>query len=285
MSVLAHRDEMPQESDAALVPGEQDPDGDLSDDAGRKILERTCIVTRTKGSPDAMIRFVVGPEGAVVPDIRRRLPGRGVWVSASEAVVAQAVRKQAFARGFKAKVAVDAALPAQVAVLLTRDALQSLAMANKAGAVTTGFAKVEAALAAGRVLAVLHASEASEDGIRKLDAAHRRQERRQGERHQGERHHGASHHDERHQDERHPGGRAEPSHGDTAPLASINFFTSEELDLALGRTNVIHAALAVGKEGHAFLTRCRRAVDYRAGASRVVKADAKAASAEGGAPG
>ncbi len=240
-----------------------DPEADLRDNDGRKGIERTCIVRRTKGSPDGMIRFVVGPEGAVVPDVRRRLPGRGVWVTASQAIVAEAVRKQAFARGFRAKVVVDAALAVQVGLLLARDALQSLAMANKAGAVTTGFAKVEAAIAAGRVMAVLHASEASADGVRKLDAVRRRLERQAG-----------------------PAPDAEGCGTDEARLPpSIKLFASDELDLALGRTNVIHAALAEGPAGQAFLTRCQRAIDYRAEASQVTKADAKAASAESGTPG
>ncbi len=219
--------------------------------------ERTCVVTRCKASPDTMVRFVVGPDAAVVPDIRQRLPGRGVWVSACEATVAAAVRKGAFARGFRAKVAVDPALATLVGDLLVRDALQSLAMANKAGAVTTGFAKVEAAISAGRVAAVLHASDASEDGVRKLDAAQRRE---------GQRHAGA--------------GRGDM----LAPV--IKLFASQQLDLALGRTNVIHASLAVGPAGHAFLKRCKRAMTYRPAPSlnsRVdaldSRADAKAASA------
>jgi predicted RNA-binding protein YlxR (DUF448 family) len=205
--------------------------------------ERTCIVTRTKASPDVMIRFVVGPETDVVPDIRRKLPGRGVWVTASEPVVAEAVRKQAFSRGFKTKVKAEPTLAADVGDLLVRDALQSLAMANKAGAVTTGFAKVEAAIAAGRVAAILHATDAGDDGIRKLDAVQRRI------------------------------GKGVVS----AP--SIKLFASEQLDLALGRTNVIHASLAEGPAGHAFLTRCRRAMIYRSAGQHDLSADAKAAPA------
>ncbi len=214
--------------------------------------ERTCIVTRRKGVPDALIRFVIGPDATVVPDIRRRLPGRGVWVTASEATVAEAVRKQAFGRGFKAKVAVDAALAARVGELLVHDALQSLAMANKVGAVTTGFAKVEAAVGAGRVVAVLHASDASEDGIRKLDAVRRRE------------------------------GRHQPG---ADPVPAIKLFASQQLDLALGRTNVIHASLAVGPASQAFLKRCRRAMAYRAAPSLGLEADAKAALAQSGTPG
>ena len=203
--------------------------------------ERTCIVTRAKMTPEAMIRFVVGPGGAVVPDIRRRLPGRGVWVVASAELVARAARKGAFARGFKSKVQVDAALAGEVDAMLERDALGSLAMANKAGAVTTGFAKVEAALGEGKVSAILHAGEAAEDGCRKLDAAARRR-------------------------------------GGAEPPPSVKLFSGEQLDLALGRVNVIHAALAAGPAGKAFLGRCRRLTAYRADAGQN-EADAKAASA------
>ena len=214
----------------------------MADDKDEDGPERTCIVTRRKASPDAMIRFVVGPDAAVVADIRRKLPGRGVWVSAELAIVKKAIKAQAFARGFKAKVRAEPQLAAEVGELLDRDALQSLAMANKAGAVITGFAKVESALSGGHVVAVLHASDAGEDGVRKLDGAARR-------------------------------GRD----GRTVP-DSIKVFTSQQLDLALGRTNVIHAALAEGPAGDAFLTRCRRSILYRT-ITVHPKAGAEAASA------
>ena len=223
----------------------------MSDDEERG-PERTCIVTRRKGAPETMIRFVVGPDEVVVPDIRRKLPGRGVWVDAEERNVAAALRKGAFARGFKAKVTVPPTLAADVDALLGRDALQSLAMANKAGLVVAGFAKVEAAIHGGKVAAVLHAAEAGDDGIRKMDAVLRRARERSEE----------------------SGRTARVS----AP-ASIKLFSTEQLELALGRTNVIHAALAVGPAGHAFLTRCHRLIKYRSGAAHDQGADATVASA------
>src|ERR1700712_4421958 len=93
--------------------------------------ERTCIVTRQKADPEAMIRFVIGPDVTVVPDIRRKLPGRGVWVTANADIVARAVKKSSFARGFKTKVAVSPTLAAETEELLARDCLQALSMANK----------------------------------------------------------------------------------------------------------------------------------------------------------
>ena len=204
------------------------PDDDEADLTRESGPERTCIVTRAKHSPDAMIRFVLSPDKAVVPDIRRKLPGRGVWVLAQAGLVQQAVKKQAFGRGFKAKVNVAPDLAETLDRLLESDALQSLSFANKAGAVLTGFVKVSAALAAGPVLALLNASDASADGLRKMAQVVRRQ-------------------------------GAEAS----AP-ADINIFTSLQLDLALGRTNVIHAALKDTAAGAAFVARAHRLAGFRA---------------------
>ena len=82
------------------------------------------------------------------PDLKRKLPGRGLWVSASRQAVAEAVRRHQFSKGFKRDVRVAATLAADTETLLVRSCVEALAMAAKAGQVVSGFAKVEAALAA-----------------------------------------------------------------------------------------------------------------------------------------
>lgn len=172
---------------------------------------RSCVVSRLAMPSDQLIRFVLDPEGRVVPDLRRRLPGRGVWVTARREMVDAAERKRLFARGFKTAVTVEPGLADRVAGLLEDGAVQALSFARKAGEIVAGFAKVEAAIAKGGVVGVLQAREAADDGRAKIAAALRR---------------------------RH--GRA-----DAVPIVRI--FRSEQLDLALGRTNVIHAALLAGR--------------------------------------
>ena len=190
--------------------------------------ERSCIVTRRKGSPDAFIRFVVAPDGSVVPDIRRKLPGRGAWVSAERAVVADAVKRRSFARAFRKPVDVGPDLADTVDALLEKDALQALSIANKAGLVVAGSAKIEGSFGPGVPAALVHASDGSPDGTRKLEAAMRR---RTGEK------------------------------ADT--VLRIRIFRSDQLDLALGRTNVIHAAVAGGSAGVGFVSRAGRLMRYR----------------------
>jgi predicted RNA-binding protein YlxR (DUF448 family) len=201
--------------------------------------ERTCIVTRAKGAPDEMIRFVMGPGALVVPDIRHKLPGRGVWVTANAAIVEEAVKRQAFARGFKTKVTASRTLAEEIAALLRQDCLQSLAIANKAGLVVTGFAKVEAAIGQGGVCGLVHASDAGADGTRKLSAVLKRKVQEKAQL---------------------AGGR------EKSGIPEIKLFDSAQLDLALGRSNVIHAALAAGAASAAFLTRCARLERFRSDA-------------------
>jgi uncharacterized protein len=190
--------------------------------------ERTCIVSRTVRSPDELIRFVIGPDQAVVPDLKHRLPGRGVWVCARANMVAEAVRRRLFNRAFKAEVKTPPELAQQIDAALHRDLQQALSLANKAGAVITGFTKVEAAIRDGDIAALIHALEATEDGRRKLAGALRN---RFG--------------------------------GTMSAIPVIDELAGQELDLALGRSHVIHAALVAGAGSDGFLARWRRLRTYR----------------------
>jgi predicted RNA-binding protein YlxR (DUF448 family) len=134
---------------------------------------RTCIVNRTVLPEDELIRFVVGPSGDVVPDLKCRLPGRGAWVRASRIDLLEAIRRKAFSRAFRGAGTVGADLPRQVEGILREAALGRLGLARKAGLVVTGFAKVDAAIRSGRAAMVLQASDAAENGVSKLAGAMR----------------------------------------------------------------------------------------------------------------
>lgn len=194
--------------------------------------ERTCALTRAAKPVSEMIRFVVGPAGEAVPDVKRKLPGRGVWITASRAAIEEAVKRNVFARGFKRNVRVAGDLAAQVERLLERAAFDALAIAAKAGCVVGGFAKVETALGRDDILALIHAADGSAQGKRKLDAAlHRNSDIKPRE------------------------------------IAVIDTFSGSQLDLALNRSNVVHAALLAGPGSDTFLARVMRLARFRTGNS------------------
>jgi hypothetical protein len=207
-----------------------DPDLDNGPRTDKSATMRMCAVSREVRPIDELIRFVVSPQGEVIPDLKRKLPGRGLWVSASRRTVAEAVRRHQFSKGFKRDVRVAATLPADTEALLVRSATEALAMAAKAGQVVSGFAKVEGLLEQGKAEALLHASDGAADGIRKLDAI---------------------------------AGQRSRNVGESPGLAIVTVLTSAELDLALGRSNVIHAALLAGPASRTFLSRCQTLVRYR----------------------
>jgi predicted RNA-binding protein YlxR (DUF448 family) len=210
------------------------PDLDNGPRTDRSATMRMCAVTRQVCPIDELIRFVVSPQSEVIPDLKRKLPGRGLWISASRQVVAEAVRRNQFGKGFKRDVRVAPTLAADTEALLVRSAIEALAIAAKAGQVITGFGKVEDALGqrqiGGSIKALIHASDGAADGIRKLDAIVRQN-----------------------------AGNGDESH--EFPIATA--LTSEQLDLALGRSNVIHAALLAGPASKTFLSRSQVLVRYR----------------------
>jgi predicted RNA-binding protein YlxR (DUF448 family) len=215
-----------------------DPDLDNGPRTDRSATVRMCAVTRQVRPIDELIRFVVAPSGEVIPDLKRKLPGRGMWISASHQTVTEAIRRHSFARGFKRDVRVAPTLAGDTEAMLVRSAIEALAMAAKAGQVISGFGKVEDALkdrparpsVNAAIQALIHAADGAADGIRKLDAI------------------------------------ARPNAGvndESREIPVVMALTSEQLDLALGRSNVIHAALLAGPASKTFLSRCHVLVRYR----------------------
>ncbi len=132
---------------------------------------RTCIVTGEEAAPERMIRFVVGPEGDVVPDLARRLPGRGMWLKAERALVEQAVARNLFSKAARAAVRAAADLPERVERLLLERTLEDLGRARRAGRAVSGFVKVEQMIGQRRAGLVIVAAEADGDGLGKLTAS------------------------------------------------------------------------------------------------------------------
>jgi predicted RNA-binding protein YlxR (DUF448 family) len=189
---------------------------------------RSCVVTREVKPIDQLIRFVVGPDQAVVPDLKRKLPGRGAWVTARRDVLATAVKRGAFARAFRADVKAAPDLPEQVDRLMERAVLDALGVARKARQVVVGHAQVESAAEQGAAVAVLHGSDAGPEGVRQILAAIRR-----------------------------------GSAPDAANVVVIPVFTSAQLHLALARPNVVHAALLAGRASDTVIARWRSLADFR----------------------
>ena len=131
---------------------------------------RTCIVTGQAAAPERMIRFVVGPGDEVVPDLARRLPGRGLWVLAERALVEKAVAKRLFSRAARAPVKAADDLAERVERLLLERVLADLSRARRAGRAVSGFVKVEQMVGRGRAGLLVVADEAEGDGLRKLQA-------------------------------------------------------------------------------------------------------------------
>ena len=185
---------------------------------------RTCIVTRKEHAPEQMIRFVLGPENQVVPDLRRKLPGRGVWVTAKQAKVEEAVKKGAFERGFKQKVSVDPELAGLLGQLLKAQATSALGIVKKAGLLVSGFSKVETALQKEDIVLMIHARDASADSTGKLARL-------------------ASAMEQEHQ-------------------TDMNTWSGEELDSATGGANVTHLVVIEGGASKALESAIMRLNEY-----------------------
>ena len=185
-----------------------------------ELVDRMCIVTRVVKPEDELIRFALSPDGVVVPDLKRKLPGRGVWVSLDRKILGEAIKRHLFSKGFGAEAKAGPELADLVGVLLRKDTLSALSLARKAGLALSGFMKVEEALTKGNVRMVFHASDGSVDGRQKLDRKC------------------------------------------ASNVVIFDLFASSDLDLAFGKSNVIHAAVANGGMAEKLLDYARKLAQY-----------------------
>jgi predicted RNA-binding protein YlxR (DUF448 family) len=170
--------------------------------------ERRDIVSGEVMDEARLIRFVSGPDGAVVPDLARKLPGRGLWVEARRGQVELAARKNLFARAARAQVRAPADLADLVESLLRKRLLDALGLAKRSGELISGFDRVAETLNKGKAAWLIEAADGASDGRRKLLAIARRLPR---------------------------------------PPRLIGVFSADELGLALGLDNVIHLAFLAGR--------------------------------------
>jgi hypothetical protein len=196
--------------------------------------DRMCIVTRESGPADELIRFVAGPDGTVVPDLKRQLPGRGCSVKASRALVDQAVKKQLFARALKTDVKALPELGAQVDRLLLSQLTGMMNMARKAGQFISGTMKVDDAIRTGRAIAVFHATDAAGDGIRKISNARK---------------------------------AVSFMMDDDEEIPAFQLLSFDEMQELMGDNAFIHAAALAGQAGEGVVKRAKLLETYRGGSA------------------
>ena len=198
-------------------------------------LSRQCALTREVKPVADLIRFVVSPDGQVVPDTDAKAEGRGVWISLGHKAVTEAVRKKALQKSLRANVSVPGDLAELTHKRLEQRLTQALSMARKAGQIVTGATKVKAAIEGGEVIALLTATDAAPDGRQKLLFSLKGYAKAAEE----------------------AGYRAEE-------VPHLELLDSGQLGLALGLENVIHAALVKGAAAEAALNRAQRLARYAA---------------------
>lgn len=205
-------------------PGDDGPEGEVNG--------RMCIVTRESGSPESLIRFVAAPDGTIVPDLKRQLPGRGCWVTARRELVDKAVAKKLFARALKKEVRADVDLGQTVDRLLAQQLAGMMNLARKAGQFVSGSAKVDAAVRSGEALAVFHSTDAAADGVRKIDQARKAW---------------------------HLGMETD------VEIPAFHLLSRAEMDELMGQNAFIHAAVLAGQAGEGVVKRANLLEQYRTG--------------------
>ena len=202
---------------------------------GKEEIERRCALTFEVKPAIDLIRFVVGPDDVLVPDTDAKAEGRGVWLSIGERNVVEAMKKKAFAKSLKTAVTVPDDLPELTRLRLEQRFVNSLQMAKKAGQLLTGAMKVKAALETGEAIALLTATDAADDGKKKMLATLKASSMAA-------------------QEQGLPG----------ADRPHFELLDSAQLGLALGIESVIHAAPTQGAAGETAVKRAERLARYNA---------------------
>ena len=209
-----------------------DPQADAGDDDMEALVNgRMCIVTRRSDPPEGLIRFVAGPDGSVVADLRRKLPGRGCWVSATRVAVETAMARKLFTRALKTEAKPAPDLADQIDRLLAADLASMVSMARKAGQFIMGSMKVDNAVRSGAALAAFHSRDAAADGVRKIDQAR----------------------------------KAFAMLAEEEEIPSFRLFTGAEMDELMGQNAFTHAVALAGQAGEGVVKRANALVAYREG--------------------
>ena len=209
--------------------------------------ERRCIALGESGSTERLVRFVLSPDGRVVPDVAGKLPGRGAWLTARRDLVERAIKKNLFSRAFRQPVSVDPDLPALVERLLAQRLIETISLARRAGAAVTGAEKVRARLASGDAAVLVQASDGAPDGVARL-------------------------------------ARLAEAAGN-GRIARIAMLNAAELGLAFGREFAIHAALDAGGFAARACAEAARLSGFRPGHGLDGKADDGTLGLAGASPG
>lgn len=192
-----------------LPPEESGEDRPNRRKAGKEKYERRCIATGESQPKAGLIRFVVGPEGTIGPDLAEKLPGRGIWVTGTKEALEMAIAKKAFARAAKQQVTVPDGLADLVKRLLEARAAETLGLARRSGELIMGLERAFETLDREPVALMIEAVDAGRDGARRL--------------------------------------RAKLKAADMNDLPVVRGLSSAQMGLALGRSNVVHAALKMGR--------------------------------------
>lgn len=190
-----------------------------------KAVARRDIASSETVDTDDLIRFVIAPDGQLVPDVAHKLPGRGIWVRSDRISLETAIKRNIFAKAAKRQVRADPALIPQVHQLLRRRCLDLLGLARREGVIVTGFEKVLNTVKSGKAAWLVEASDGAEDGRKRILAAVK-------------------------------------ATGSVTKVCGT--FSNADLSLALGLENAIHAALLPGRRVERWSAEMKRLSGFEA---------------------